>query len=226
MDLSGGAVMTDMNGDTTDPVVFVIDDDSAVREAVETLLDSVGLHVVSFDSAHDFLAAGLPDRPSCVVLDVRLKGHSGLAVQERIVRNMRLPVILMTAHGDIPMSVQAMKAGAVDFLPKPFRGQDMIDAVTRALESDRKRRTSDRSMAILRASYDTLTPRERTIMTMVANGLLNKQIATELGLSEITVKLHRGQAMKKMKSPSIADFVLKAEALGLISRDERLAAQA
>jgi FixJ family two-component response regulator len=139
---------------------------------------------------------------------------------------MRLPVILMTAHGDIPMSVQAMKAGALDFLPKPFRGQDMIDAVTRALESDRKRRTSDRSMAILRASYDTLTPRERTIMTMVANGLLNKQIATELGLSDITVKLHRGQAMKKMKSPSIADFVLKAEALGLISRDERLAAQA
>jgi len=137
-----------------------------------------------------------------------------------------LPVILMTAHGDIPMSVQAMKAGALDFLPKPFRGQDMIDAVTRALESDRKRRTSDRSMAILRASYDTLTPRERTIMTMVANGLLNKQIATELGLSDITVKLHRGQAMKKMKSPSIADFVLKAEALGLISRDERLAAQA
>jgi FixJ family two-component response regulator len=139
---------------------------------------------------------------------------------------MRLPVILMTAHGDIPMSVQAMKAGALDFLPKPFRGQDMIDAVTRALESDRKRRTSDRSMAILRASYDTLTPRERTIMTMVANGLLNKQIATELGLSDITVKLHRGQAMKKMKSPSIADFVLKAEALDLISRDERLAAQA
>ncbi|EDT42723.1 response regulator transcription factor [Burkholderia ambifaria] len=218
--------MTDMNGDTTDPVVFVIDDDSAVREAVETLLDSVGLHVVSFDSAHDFLATGLPDRPSCVVLDVRLKAHSGLAVQEHIVRNMRLPVILMTAHGDIPMSVQAMKAGAVDFLPKPFRGQDMIDAVTRALESDRKRRTSDRSMAILRASYDTLTPRERTIMTMVANGLLNKQIATELGLSEITVKLHRGQAMKKMKSPSIADFVLKAESLGLISREERLAAQA
>ena len=218
--------MTDLNGDTTDPVVFVIDDDSAVREAVETLLDSVGLHVVSFDSAHAFLAAGLPDQPSCVVLDVRLKGHSGLAVQEHIVRNLRLPVILMTAHGDIPMSVQAMKAGALDFLPKPFRGQDMIDAVTRALESDRKRRTSDRSMAILRASYDTLTPRERTIMTMVANGLLNKQIATELGLSEITVKLHRGQAMKKMKSPSIADFVLKAEALGLISRDARLAAQA
>ncbi|MCA8032388.1 response regulator transcription factor [Burkholderia arboris] len=218
--------MTDMNGGTTDPVVFVVDDDSAVREAVETLLDSVGLHVVSFDSAHDFLAAGLPDRPSCVVLDVRLKGHSGLAVQEHIVRNMRLPVILMTAHGDIPMSVQAMKAGAVDFLPKPFRGQDMIDAVTRALESDCKRRASERSMAILRASYDTLTPRERTIMTMVANGLLNKQIAAELGLSEITVKLHRGQAMKKMKSPSIADFVLKAEALGLISRDERLAALA
>ncbi|EAY71812.1 MULTISPECIES: response regulator transcription factor [Burkholderia] len=214
--------MTGMTADTTDPVVFVIDDDSAMREAVETLLDSVGLQVRSFATAHAFLALDLPDAPSCVVLDVRLKGQSGLAVQEQIMRELRIPVILMTAHGDIPMSVQAMKAGAADFLPKPFRGQDMIDAVTSALERDRRRRAVERSAAILRTCYESLTPRERTIMTMVANGLLNKQIATELNLSEITVKLHRGQAMKKMKSPSLADFVLKAEALGLVDRDNRL----
>ncbi|KVV51476.1 two-component system response regulator [Burkholderia territorii] len=211
-----------MTSDTADPVVFVIDDDSAIREAVETLLDSVELHVRSFDNAQEFLALDLPDVPSCVVLDVRLKGQSGLAVQEQITRELRIPVILMTAHGDIPMSVQAMKAGAVDFLPKPFRGQDMIDAVTSALESDRRRRAVDRSTAILRTCYESLTPRERTIMAMVANGLLNKQIATDLNLSEITVKLHRGQAMKKMKSQSLADFVLKAQALGLVDRESRL----
>ncbi|WP_179949158.1 MULTISPECIES: response regulator transcription factor [unclassified Burkholderia] len=214
--------MTSMTSDTADPVVFVIDDDSAIREAVETLLDSVELRVKSFDNAQAFLALDLPDVPSCVVLDVRLKGQSGLAVQEQITRELRIPVILMTAHGDIPMSVQAMKAGAVDFLPKPFRGQDMIDAVTCALESDRRRRAVDRSTAILRTCYESLTPRERTIMAMVANGLLNKQIATDLNLSEITVKLHRGQAMKKMKSQSLADFVLKAQALGLVDRESRL----
>ncbi|HEF5873752.1 TPA: response regulator transcription factor [Burkholderia cenocepacia] len=214
--------MTSMTGETADPVVFVIDDDSAMREAVETLLDSVGLRVRSFDAAPAFLALDLPDVPSCVVLDVRLRGQSGLAVQEHITRELRIPVVLMTAHGDIPMSVQAMKAGAVDFLAKPFRGQDMIDAVTRALENDRKRREVDRSAAILRACYASLTPRERTIMAMVANGLLNKQIATALNLSEITVKLHRGQAMKKMKSQSLADFVLKADALGLVDRESRL----
>ncbi|KAB0634339.1 response regulator transcription factor [Burkholderia latens] len=215
-----------MTNDTADPVVFVIDDDSAMREAVETLLDSVGLRVRSFDAAPPFQALDVPDAPACVVLDVRLKGQSGLAVQADIARELRIPVILMTAHGDIPMSVQAMKAGAVDFLPKPFRGQDMIDAVTRALESDRKRRALDRSAALLRACYASLTPRERTIMAMVANGLLNKQIATELKLSEITVKLHRGQAMKKMKSQSLADFVLKADALGLVDRESRLAEHA
>ncbi|KVH69816.1 two-component system response regulator [Burkholderia ubonensis] len=211
-----------MTSDTADPVVFVIDDDSAIREAVETLLDSVELRVKSFENAQAFLALDLPDVPSCVVLDVRLKGQSGLAVQEQITRELRIPVILMTAHGDIPMSVQAMKAGAVDFLPKPFRGQDMIDAVTCALESDRRRRAVDRSTAILRTCYESLTPRERMIMAMVANGLLNKQIATDLNLSEITVKLHRGQAMKKMKSQSLADFVLKAQALGLVDRESRL----
>jgi FixJ family two-component response regulator len=216
--------MTDTTDDAGDSIVYVIDDDSAMREAVETLLGSVGLSVKLFATATAFLSLDLPDVPSCVVLDVRLKGQSGLEVQEHIVRRLHLPVILMTAHGDIPMSVQAMKAGAIDFLPKPFRGQDMVEAVTRALETDRKRRVAVRSAAVLRERYESLTPRERTIMAMVADGLLNKQIAAELNLSEITVKLHRAQAMRKMESRSIADFVLKAEALGLINREDSLAA--
>lgn len=215
--------MTGTPGGANEPTVFVIDDDSAMRQAVESLLDSVGLNVKLFATAQAFLALELPDAPGCVVLDVRLRGQSGLAVQRQIAHRLRLPVILMTAHGDIAMSVEAMKAGAIDFLTKPFRAQDMIDAVTRALETDRKRRAAERSAAILRACYELLTPRERTIMTMVANGLLNRQIATELNLSEITVKLHRGQAMRKMKSPSLADFVLKADALGLVDRERRQA---
>lgn len=213
--------MTGTPGGANEPTVFVIDDDSAMRQAVESLLDSVGLNVKLFATAQAFLALELPDAPGCVVLDVRLRGQSGLAVQRQIAHRLRLPVILMTAHGDIAMSVEAMKAGAIDFLTKPFRAQDMIDAVTRALETDRKRRAAERSAAILRACYELLTPRERTIMTMVANGLLNRQIADELNLSEITVKLHRGQAMRKMKSPSLADFVLKADALGLVDRERR-----
>ncbi|WP_114812278.1 response regulator transcription factor [Paraburkholderia kururiensis] len=215
--------MTGTTGGANEPTVFVIDDDSAMREAVQSLLDSVGLNVKLFAAAQAFLALDLPDVPSCVVLDVRLKGQSGLAVQKHIAHTLRLPVILMTAHADIAMSVDAMKAGAVDFLSKPFRAQDMIDAVTRGLEADRKRRAAERSAAVLRTCYELLTPRERTIMTMVANGLLNRQIATELNLSEITVKLYRGQAMKKMQSPSLADFVLKADALGLVDRENRLA---
>ncbi|GAB6852409.1 response regulator transcription factor [Paraburkholderia kururiensis] len=215
--------MTGTPGGANEPTVFVIDDDSAMRQAVESLLDSVGLNVKLFATAQAFLALELPDAPGCVVLDVRLRGQSGLAVQRQIAHRLRLPVILMTAHGDIAMSVEAMKAGAIDFLTKPFRAQDMIDAVTRALETDRKRRAAERSAAILRACYELLTPRERTIMTMVANGLLNRQIADELNLSEITVKLHRGQAMRKMKSPSLADFVLKADALGLVDRERRQA---
>lgn len=218
--------MTDTPDDASDSIVYVIDDDSAMREAVETLLASVGLTVELYATATEFLARDLPDLPSCVVLDVRLKGQSGLEVQEQIVRRLRLPVILMTAHGDIPMTVRAMKAGAVDFLPKPFRGQDMVEAVTHALESDRERRQGERSDAVLRELYEALTPRERSVMTMVAEGLLNKQIAAELNLSEITVKLHRGQAMKKMGSQSLADFVLKAEALGLVKRANRLIARA
>jgi FixJ family two-component response regulator len=215
--------MTGTPGGANEPTVFVIDDDSAMRQAVKSLLDSVGLNVKLFAAAQAFLALDLPDGPSCVVLDVRLKGQSGLAVQKHIAHTLRLPVILMTAHADIAMSVDAMKAGAVDFLSKPFRAQDMIDAVTRGLEADRKRRAAERSAAVLRTCYELLTPRERTIMTMVANGLLNRQIATELNLSEITVKLYRGQAMKKMQSPSLADFVLKADALGLVDRENRLA---
>jgi FixJ family two-component response regulator len=208
--------MTDTPDGHCESIVYVVDDDSAMREAVETLLGSVGLAVKPFATADEFLASPMPDIPSCLVLDVRLKGQSGLSVQQHVVNELRIPVIFMTAHGDIPMSVRAMKAGAMDFLPKPFRGQDMVDAVMAALEADGARRTAERSDAALQRLYQSLTPRERTIMTMVANGLLNKQIATELNLSEITVKLHRGQAMKKMKSPSLADFVLKAQALGLV----------
>ncbi|MEX3943326.1 response regulator transcription factor [Paraburkholderia sp. BR10937] len=218
--------MNDAPDDAIDSIVYVIDDDSAMRKAVETLLGSVGLTVKLFAAATEFFALELPDVPGCVVLDVRLKGQNGLDVQENIVRRLRLPVILMTAHGDIPMSVQAMKAGAVDFLAKPFRGQDMVEAVTSALEVDRLRRLSERSAAALRALYESLTARERKVMELVAGGLLNKQIAAELNLSEITVKLHRGQAMKKMESQSIADFVLKAEALGLVKRPDSPSARA
>jgi len=214
--------MTAVTGGANEPTVFVIDDDSAMRQALHSLLDSVGLNVRLFASAQAFLALDLPDVPSCVVLDVRLKGQSGLAVQRHIAHTLHIPVILITAHGDIAMSVQAMKAGAVDFFAKPFRAQDMIDAIGHALEADRKRRAAERSTAVLRACYELVTPRERAVMTRVVNGMLNKQIAAELNLSEITVKLHRAQAMKKMESPSLADLVLKADALGLVDRENRL----
>jgi FixJ family two-component response regulator len=180
------------------------------------LLRSVGLRVELFASAQEFLAFPRPDVPSCLILDVRLKGQSGLAVQEQIAAGeLRVPIIFMTAHGDIAMSVKAMKAGAMDFLAKPFRDQDMLDAVASALGKDEERREADRSVADLRRRYASLTPREREVMAFVASGLMNKQIAAEMNLSEITVKIHRGQAMKKMESRSLADFVLKAEALGV-----------
>jgi FixJ family two-component response regulator len=178
----------------------------------------VGLQVELFASADEFLAFQMPDVPSCLILDVRLKGQSGLAVQEQIAAGaVRVPIIFMTAHGDIAMSVKAMKAGAMDFLAKPFRDQDMLDAVATALGKDEERREADRSVADLRRRYASLTPREREVMAFVASGLMNKQIAAEMKLSEITVKIHRGQAMKKMESRSLADFVLKAEALGVKS---------
>jgi FixJ family two-component response regulator len=172
--------------------------------------------VQTFASAQEFLACERTDAPSCLILDVRLKGQSGLAVQEQIgADQVSIPIVFMTAHGDIAMSVKAMKAGATDFLAKPFRDQDMLDAVNSALARDAQRRVADQSSADLRQRFATLTQREREVMAQVVRGLMNKQIASNLGLSEITVKIHRGQAMKKMGSRSLADFVLKAEALGM-----------
>jgi FixJ family two-component response regulator len=197
-------------------MVYVVDDDESMREAVSTLLRSVGLSVQTFGSAQEFLACDMPDVPSCLILDVRLKGQSGLAVQEQIsASQLGLPIVFMTAHGDIAMTVKAMKAGAKDFLAKPFRDQDMLDAVAHALASDEERRQANRSVADLRRCYESLTTREREVMAFVAAGLMNKQIAGEMNLSEITVKIHRGQAMRKMSARSLADFVLKAEALGI-----------
>ncbi|MGO4764263.1 response regulator transcription factor [Cupriavidus sp. 2KB_3] len=199
-------------------VVYVVDDDESMRVAVAMLLRSVGHQVQTFASAQEFLACERPDAPSCLILDVRLKGLSGLAVQEQIgAGQISIPIVFMTAHGDIAMSVKAMKAGATDFLAKPFRDQDMLDAVNSALARDAQRRVADQSSADLRQRYATLTQREREVMAQVVRGLMNKQIAANLGLSEITVKIHRGQAMKKMGSRSLADFVLKAEALGMTS---------
>jgi FixJ family two-component response regulator len=211
--------MSSETGDAaSNSIAYVVDDDESMRKAVSMLLRSVGLRVEVFASAHEFLAFQMPDVPSCLILDVRLKGQSGLAVQEQIVTGeLRVPIIFMTAHGDIAMSVKAMKAGAMDFLAKPFRDQDMLDAVAIALRKDEERREADRSVADLRRRYESLTPREREVMAFVASGLMNKQIAAEMNLSEITVKIHRGQAMRKMESRSVADFVLKAEALGVKS---------
>ncbi|MEM5329221.1 response regulator [Paraburkholderia sp. JHI2823] len=203
-------------------LVYVVDDDESMREALGTLLRSVDLPVQLFASARDFLAFERPDVPSCLILDVRLKGQSGLAVQAQIAESdLRIPIIFMTAHGDIAMTVKAMKAGATDFLAKPFRDQDMLDAVDHALAADEKRRSADRSVSDLRKCYGLLTQREREVMALVASGLRNKQIAAEMNLSEITVKIHRGQAMRKMESNSFADFVLKAKTLGIsASADE------
>ncbi|HWT37892.1 MAG TPA: response regulator [Paraburkholderia sp.] len=211
---------SDEMNDPNPSIVYVVDDDDSMRAAVTMLLRSVGLRVEAFASAQEFLSFDKPDMPSCLILDVRLKGQSGLAVQEQIAAgDVRVPIIFMTAHGDIAMSVKAMKAGAMDFLAKPFRDQDMLDAVANALATDAERRKSERSVSDLRRMYESLTPREREVMAFVASGLMNKQIAAEMNLSEITVKIHRGQAMKKMESRSLADFVLKAEALGVKSLD-------
>ena len=207
--------MSSETGNTaTNSIVYVVDDDNSMREAVGMLLRSVGLQVELFASADEFLAFQMPDLPSCLILDVRLKGQSGLAVQEQIAADeLRVPIIFMTAHGDIAMSVKAMKAGAMDFLAKPFRDQDMLDAVATALGKDEERREADRLVADLRRRYESLTPREREVMAFVASGLMNKQIAAEMNLSEITIKIHRMRAMKKMEADSFADFVLKAAAL-------------
>ena len=197
-------------------IVYVIDDDNSIREAVSALLRSVGMRVETFSSAHEFFAYEMPDMPACLILDVRLRGQSGLVVQEQIAaQQMRIPIVFMTAHGDIAMSVKAMKAGAADFLAKPFRDQDLLDAVTLALSDDEERREADRSFAELRRRYASLTPRERQVMARVVNGLRNRQIAEEMSLSENTTKFHRNQAMKKMQSKSLVDFVLMGGVLGL-----------
>jgi FixJ family two-component response regulator len=201
---------------TRESIVFIVEDDASMRRALTNLFQSVGLEVEVFGSASEMLQNKLPDVASCLVLDIRLPGLSGLDFQAELTKaNIHIPVIFMTGHGDIPMTVRAMKGGAVDFLTKPFRDQDMLDAVVTAIDRDRQRRETDRIIANLRANLETLTPREREILALVSSGLMNKQVAAELGLAEITVKIHRGHIMKKMGSKSLADLVRKAEMLGI-----------
>jgi FixJ family two-component response regulator len=198
------------------PAVFVVDDDASVREALDGLFRSIGLQAKTFGSAAEFLQNKLPDAPSCLVLDVRLPGLSGLDFQtELAAAGLHIPIIFMTGHGDIPMTVKAMKAGAVEFLPKPFRDQDMLDAVQQALERDRERRERNSGLAKLKSSFDTLTPREQEVMALVTAGLMNKQVAGEIGVSEITAKVHRGNIMRKMGAKSLAELVRMADALGV-----------
>jgi FixJ family two-component response regulator len=199
-----------------EPIVFIIDDDASIRRALTNLFQSVGLDVVAFGSAPEMLQSKLPNVASCLVLDIRLPGVSGLDFQIELAKaNIHIPIVFMTGHGDIPMTVRAMKGGAVDFLTKPFRDQDMLDAVVAAVERDRKRREVEKIAANLQTLLETLTPREREVLALVSSGLMNKQTAAELGLAEITVKLHRGHIMKKMGARSLADLVRMAETLGI-----------
>lgn len=198
------------------PIVFVIDDEEPVRVALSSLFRSIDIRVETFATPAEFLEKSPPDIPSCLVLDVRLKGLSGLDFQHKLVEsNTRIPVIFMTGHGDIAMAIQAMKAGAVDFLVKPFRDQDLLDAVSAAHQIDTRRRESEKQNAEMHACFLTLTPREREVMIHAAKGLMNKQIAGEMDLSEVTVKIHRGHVMKKMRAKSFADLVRMAESLRL-----------
>ena len=200
----------------TEAIVFVVDDDPSMRKALSNLFRSVGLRAEVFVSARELLESELPEVASCLVLDIRLPGPSGLDFQAELAKaNIQIPIIFMTGHGDIPMTVKAMKAGAVDFLTKPFRDQDMLDAVAIAIERDRTRRKDEKIVAELRAVFETLTARERDVLALVASGLMNKQIAAEIGLAEITVKIHRGHIMRKMGAKSLADLVRMAEMLGV-----------
>ena len=198
----------------SDSIVFVIDDDPSVRSAITSLIRSVGMRVESFPSAQEFMVSKRPDAPACLVLDVRMPGVSGLDLQRELAdAHIRIPIIFITGHGDIPMSVRAMKAGAVEFLTKPFRDQDLLDAISQAIERDRADRSQYSELAELRRRFNGLTPREKEVMELVVSGLLNKQIAARLNISEITVKLHRHQVMEKMEAPSLADLVRMAEKL-------------
>jgi FixJ family two-component response regulator len=197
-------------------VVYVVDDDASLRESIEDLIRSVGLRVETFASAPEFLRAKRPEMPGCLVLDVRLKGQSGLDLQKWLIdANIAIPIIFITGHGDIPMTVQAMKAGAVEFLTKPFRDQDLLDAIQQALQRDRKASEQRANVEALQRRFRSLTPREREVMTLVVAGLLNKQIAGDLGTSEASVKVHRQHVMEKMGAGSLAELVRMADNLGI-----------
>lgn len=197
-------------------VVYVIDDDTSTRESLKSLFSSVGLHVEAFGSAPDFFGKKLPDAAICLVVDVRLPGLSGLDFQVELTKaNIDVPIIFITGHGDIAMTVKAMKAGAVEFLTKPIREQDLLDAVKLGLEKDETRRKGQKKTSIVRSLFESLTPREQEVIRLVTAGLMNKQIAAEMGVSEITVKVHRGNVMRKMKANSLADLVRMADMLGI-----------
>jgi FixJ family two-component response regulator len=204
----------------TEQIVFVVDDDESMRVALTHLFQSMNLRVEVFNTPAAFLESKLPNIASCLVLDIRLPGVNGLEFQAVLAKaGIHIPIVFMTGHGDIPMSVKAMKAGAIDFLPKPFRDQDMLDAVMRAFDQDRKRREEEKAVSQLQHLFESLTRREREVLTLVISGLMNKQIAYRLEVSEITVKIHRGQVMKKMEARSLADLVRMAEMLGIKRAD-------
>ncbi|MFL9913023.1 response regulator [Paraburkholderia fungorum] len=201
---------------TDGPVIYIVDDDNAIRLGVSSLMRSVGYRVEVFESPDEFLRFPHSAGPGCVILDVRFRGKSGMDLHQEIVNiGMRIPVIFMTGHGDIEMGVKAMKAGALDFFAKPFKDQDMLDAVAHGLLRDSERLATEAALADLRASYESLSPREKEVMAFVLSGLLNKETASKMNLSEITVKVHRGQVMRKMRSRSMPDLVRKAESLGV-----------
>jgi FixJ family two-component response regulator len=208
-----GLTLHDQSSDHDNPVILVIDDDPDVREGLRSLFESVNLQSRSFGSAQEFLRSQIPDQVSCLILDIRLPGLSGLDFQTEV--HIDIPIIFITGHGDIPMSVKAMKAGAVEFLTKPLREQELLDAVRVALDRDRERRHRKMTTHDLRSHFDLLSPREREVMTLVTTGMLNKQVAAEIGIVEVTVKVHRHNIMKKLGAKSLADLVRMADALGL-----------